>query len=75
MSSRKRRNRVPLWRDPRLFFGCIGAGLVLGATCPVWPLSAQPVCRSLAMDLKTLGLGQLGLHHTAPSSAHDGGTP
>lgn len=73
MPRSERRKRVPLWRDPRLFMGCVAGGLVLGATCPLWPAPLEPVCRSLAMDLKTLGLSQLGLT-TAPSSARDGGT-
>jgi hypothetical protein len=69
----ERRQRRRLWRDPRLYFGCVAAGLVLGATCPLWPEGApQTFCRSLSTDLKSLGLHQLGL--LAPSSSPDGGT-
>lgn len=52
--------------------GCVAAGLVLGATCPLWPVKAQPVCRSLSSSVLQLGLSQLGL--PAPSSVPDGGS-
>ena len=65
------KKRKPLWRDRRLYVGCVAFGLVLGATCPLWPERTRVVCVTLSQGLKGLGLQQLGL---PASSAPDAGS-
>lgn len=69
------KRRKALWRSPRLYMGCIAVGLVLGASCPLWPEGARPFCTTLSGDLKSIGFGWFGLMSPGASSGpKDGGT-
>lgn len=44
-------------------------GLVLGATCPLWPVPAQPVCRIGAQVLERVGSSTPAAPAPAPQLA------
>jgi hypothetical protein len=70
-----RAKKWKLLRDPRLWGGFIASGLVLGATCPLWPEPQRGICTRLSVTVLDIGLGQLGLKASGPASSPDGGTP